>query len=450
MLIPLIEKDAAKNDFTCRDGEIELLISPASESSSGSSSATGSGFSGIPVGMAREVRFSLEAALPYPTATVRVPLQSGDGSKCALMLAGEGSRVDASAADRISQAIVAKAAVAFADILADTRAAGLFMLPFRAFSNITYRDSVLPSAQAILLPCSFPPHPEITASSVDDEGVTLSLRLPVRPQRLLTVSPESLPTRAALSTFVSRSLWVPDPKEIGGSLGSVRSASGGSAMGIRFSFMSESRMRASVVAPDKYYRYIGNDSAGWHIMSKAEPLPDYSACRDPSGNLSPFPVESLRASGSDTDPLEWIADWRKSGCGYLPLDTVTTARDTWDFDSATSSLDDSLSAVMQEMKAMTGLQCWLLTRPMTFSSDERSRHRAEATAVGSMRVYGLKPGAGAIGVLLGSADGAVYEPVMTFSPTSESVLLAPRRPFWRLLLGSSAPLPALCLEVSGW
>lgn len=410
MLIPIIEKDPGRGDFTCRDGEIEILVSQTDY----------------------DVRFALEAALPYPTANIRVPLQSGDGPKCSLMLSGEASRVDATSADRITQAIVAKAAEAFADIMADSRASGLFMLPFRAFSLMPKGDGFhsLPSAQAILLPCDFPPHPEITSSHVDDDGATISLRIPVRPQRLITFAPEDL--AAMTRTYVSRSLWVPDAKEISGSLGSVRSAAGGSAMGIRFTFMSESRMKGAVAAPDKYYRYIGNDSAGYHITSEIAPRPDYSAYSTFSGAVVPFPAAALIAKGSDADPTDWIADWRREGDGYLPADMTVKSADP----------------LMAEMQAMTGFGNWLLTRPMTFASDSQSRRHAEATAIKSLRVYGVRPGVEMLGVLLGSADGRSYEPIMTFSPAFEAALLAPRRPFWRLLLGSSEPFPELCLEVT--
>lgn len=449
MLIPLIEKDAAKNDFTCRDGEIELVISTSAATPGGSSDGSGgSEPRSRDAERARAVRFAMEEALPYPTATIRVALQSGDGAKCALMLGGEASRVDAASADRITQAIVAKAAVAFADILADARAAGLFMLPVRAFSYIAAANGShsYPSAQAILLPSEYPPHPEITASHTEDDGVTLSLRVPVRPQKLTVRIGETRVSETEARTYVSRPLWVPDAKEISGTLGSVRSAGGGTAMGIRFSFMSESRLKGSVVAPDKYYRYIGNDPAGYHITSETISKPDYSPYREVYGTVPPFPADALRAVGTDTEPLSWIADWTRSGDGYLPTDTVNASTEA--SEAAIAALDPSLSTLMAEMKAMTGYGNWLLTRPMTFAADEQSRRHAEATALKSLRVYGLVPGAATLGILLGSSDGRTYEPIMTFSPSCEAALLAPHRPFWRLLLGSSAPLPALCLEVN--
>lgn len=442
MLIPLIAKDPAKNDFTCRDGEIDVIIPSASGAVSSVPDPEDPRVS--QTGYA--VRFALEAALPYPTANIRVPLQSGDGPKCSLMLSGEASRVDAASADRITQAIVAKAAEAFADIMADTRAAGLFLLPFRAFAVLPKSDGslCLPSAQAILLPCEFPPHPEITASHVEDDGVTLSIRIPVRPQRLLTFAPTAF--ASSTRTYVSRQLWVPDAKEISGSLGSVRAATGGSAMGIRFSFMSESRLKGAVVAPDKYYRYIGNEQSGHHITAETASRPDYTAYTELIGAVAPFPASALLAEGCEADPLDWIADWRRVGAGYLPIDGLT-APDVA-FDSATATLDMRLASLMAEMRAMTGLSNWLLTRPMTFASDAQSRRHAEATALKSLRVYGLRQDAEVMGILLGSADGRAYEPIMTFSPAFEAALLAPRRPFWRLLLGSSEPLPDLCLEVT--
>lgn len=443
MLIPLIAKDPTKNDFTCRDGEIEITVRSAEPVSVPDASdpiydSTGYG-----------VRFSLETALPYPTATIRVPLQSGDGSKLSLMLAGEGLRVDAAAADRISQAVVAKAAVAFADILTDARAAGLFMLPFRAFAAFRGSDGAisLPSATAILLPGAFPPHPEIIASHVEDDGATLSLRIPVRPQRLKTILPESFVANdTEVCTFVSRGLWVPDAKEISGSLGSVRTADGSSGMGIRFSFMTDCRIKASVVAPDKYYRYIGNDAAGYHTLSDAIKPPDYESYRMRFGTIPLFAADSLCAVDSDVDPLVWIGDWRRAGEGYLPIDTEASSE--FDFDTAVSRLDTPLATLVAEMKAMTGYGNWILTRPMTFAADERSRHRAEATAPSRLAVYGMPQGVGAVGILLGSSDGVNYLPVLSFDPQGETALLAPRRPFWRLLLGSSKPLPALCLMLN--
>lgn len=438
MLIPLIGKDPTKNDFTCRDGEIETAVGLSFGTDREHSDTELTGY---------DVRFALEDALPYPTATIRVPLQSGDGPKCSLMLAGEISRVDAASADRITQAIVAKGAEAFADILADARASGLFMLPFRAFACIRKNDCLIsyPSAQAILLPADFPPHPEITASHVDDDGVTLSLRIPVRPQRLMTSAGGAMTCDSKVSTYVSRSLWVPDAKDISGSLGSVRSAAGGSVTGIRFSFMSESRLKGSVVAPDKYYRYIGNGQAGFHISSEIASRPDYGSYIALYGKIPPFPADALLGRDSEANPLDWIADWRASGIGYLPMDAGV---EDIGFDSATASIAPHLASLMAEMRAMTGYSSWLLTRPMTFARDAQSRRLAEATALKSLKVYGLSPGAESLGVLLGSSDGATYEPVMTFSPSCENAVLAPRRPFWRLLIGAADPIPPLCLDVS--
>lgn len=451
MLIPLIEKDTSKNDFTCRDGEVEINVADLRGDADGTQDSADKRVSEAArtAETAREIRFSLEAALPYPTATVRVALQSGDGHKCSLMLSGEASRVDAASSERITQAVVAKAAAAFADILADTRAAGLFMLPFRAFCSLTAPDGSLtfPSAQTLLLPCDFPPHPEITAVNTDDDGTTLSLRIPVRPHRLLTLAPPGLTEGMGMRTYVSRSLWVPDPKEISGSIGSVRSADGGTAIGVRFSFMSESRLKGSVVAPDKYYRYIGNDTAGHHVTNQSVANPDYDSYAKVYGRVAPFPADALRETGSGIDPLSWIADWRGTGNGYLPIDTEYECETT--IETATANLDMALSSLIAEMKAMTGYGNWLLTRPMTFARDSMSRHNAEATAPKCLRVYGLSRKAETFGVLLGSTDGTAYEPVVTFSPMNEAAVLAPARPFWRLLLGSSKPLAALCLEVSG-
>lgn len=449
MLIPIIEKNPALGDFTCRDGETELNVSLllATEEDL----TQGGGQTTAPSATGYGVRFRLENAGTYPTANIRVALQAGDGPKCSLMLSGEASRVDAAASERITQAIVAKGAEALADIMADCRARGLWMLPFRVYAVTVRRDgsSGLPSAQAVMLPADFPPHPEITASHIEDDGATLSLQWPVRPQRLVAVAPEGMPEGWRLQTFVSRTLWIPAAKEITGSLGSVRRADGSSGYGIRFSFMTESRIRNSVAAPDKYYRLLGERESGQYVMSAAATPPDYGEYVRQCGMLPAFPAAALRQEGLDADPLDWIADWRREGDGYLPVDAAQPVAGAADIASAApEGLDASLTRMMQDMQAMTGYRHWLLTRPMTFSEAERSRRHAEPTSPLRIRIYGIAPEAEAIAVLLSSTDGRVYEADMAFDPVGETALLPCRRLFRRLLIGADRPLGGQCIEVT--
>ncbi len=295
-----------------------------------------------------------------------------------------------------------------------------------------------PSPQAIAHPTDFPPHPEIVASSTVGDTMTLALRFPVRPHRLAIIPDTSLPDTCHLRTFISYPLYIPDPKEIRGSLGSVRSAVGGNAEGIRFTFLSTSAIKASVAAPEKYYELVGNARTGYRLASKAASLPDYSCYAAKYGSVAPFGRESLLALGADvdvlTDPMDWIADWQEVGEGYLPMALPYIYR------SGSGGLDDvewpegiDREEVM-EMAEELGLPSILLTRPMAFASDARSRRRAEPRSIRRMQVQGLAGDEPALAILYGSTDCRHWTPLRRFDPRRPALLLTPPRPWWRLLL----------------
>lgn len=111
------------------------------------------------------------------------------------------------------------------------------------------------------------------------------------------------PPTARLCTYVSYPLYIPKPAETAGSLGSVRSAAGGNALGIRFQFLSESSLKHSVAAPEKYYKVTGNDSTGWRTAAKEAPQPDYSEYAGIYGYVPPF---RLNLSGAlAATPIRW-------------------------------------------------------------------------------------------------------------------------------------------------
>lgn len=313
MLISLIPKDPDRTDFTCRDGEIDFIID---------SNGAVTGLPELSVGDIAAV--SLTPVGTVPLQTLRIPLQAGERQKAELLLSGEVSRIDPATAGRLTQAIVAKAAEVLLDLSVDLRRQGLFILPFRCYTMVMLPDGSLsfPSPQCVALPSAYPPHPELTAASAVDDCLTLTLRFPVRPHRLVISPPASLPAGCSLRTFISYPLYVPDPKEMRGSLGSVRSSGGGNAMGIRFSFLTASAVKASVAAPEKYYELVGNVRTGYRLSSKAAAAPDYSCYASVSGYVAPFGRDSLLALGEDVDaavdPLDWIADWQTQGEGYLP------------------------------------------------------------------------------------------------------------------------------------
>lgn len=444
MLIALIPKDLDKNDFTCRDGEIELMtgISQSDSDSDNDDNSITSDISQIATYTGYGIRFALEQAGDFPTAVIRIALDSGDAEKAALMLQGQLSRVDAASAERITRSIVLKAAEEFSGIVIEKRKLGQHLLPFRVFCTIRCPDGSegFPSAQAVVLPAEYPPNPEITAHSIADNTLTLSLRIPVCPQRLKVVSPASLPESHTIRTYVSYPLYIPKADEIIGSLGSVRSANGGNAIGIRFSFLSSGNLKYSVADPEKYYLLSGNDKTGYRMASKACELPDYSGYAEEFGYVPPFALSSLIQEGSTTDPLDWIADWEKCGNGVLPLSLPYIYRSARD--SSAVLPDEVDSEYIKDLMATTGLSHILLTRPMTLADAENSRRKASPKGIFSMRILGLASSP-CLAVILGSNDGSHYEPLRQFNPHATSLLLSPPRLFHRLLLLSNTPLSSL-------
>lgn len=442
MFLQLIKKDREANDFTCRDGEIDFAFSLPQSRYSIPTPTSGSGFCLTPVGT-------------FPSATLRIPLQSGDKQKADLLLSGEISRVDPASAERITQAILQKSAECLLDTSTDLRRQGLFILPFRFFTQIFLSDGTLssPSPQAIALPSDFPPHPEITAAQAVDDALTLAIRFPVRPHRLIIPSAEGLSSGEQLRTYISYPLYIPDPKEIRGSLGSVRSAVGGNATGIRFSFLSSSAIKASVAAPEKYYEMVGNERTGYRISSKAAPLPDYSCYAERYGIVPPFPRKSLLALGdgvaSDTDPMDWIADWREYGDGYLPLSLPTkfSDADAGNPEEGASWPEGIGKEDILNLASTLNLPYGLLTRPMAFSSDSRSRHNASPRSIRYMHVHGLSD-APALAILYGSNDCRHWTPIRRFAPQRHSLLLTPPRFWWRLLILSQSPIANAAIELS--
>lgn len=446
MLISIIPKDPERSDFDCRDGEIDFVTEGWFPNIPGEPDA--GGFPPVPVNSSLTINHSsLER-------NVRIPLLAGERPKAELMLGGDVSRVDPATAERLTQAMVEKAAELLLDISTDLRRQGLFILPFRFYTMTRLPDGTLayPTPQGIVLPTDRPPHPEIVAAGVTDDCLTLSLRFPVKPHRL-SVSPSApLPAGHSLRTFISYPLYVPDPKEMRGSIGSVRSATGGQATGIRFGFLTLSALKASVAAPEKYYELVGNERTGYRIASKAAPAPDYSSYASVYGYVPPFPREALLAPGEDvdaeTDPMDWIADWVEADVnasedgettkGYLP---ASLPYKYWHPDSNESSATGQAvwpegidpEAVSVDAEA-SGVSAMLLTRPMCFAPDAASRRHAEPASVRMLRVHGLEPGKAASAILYGSDDGIRWEAMRRFDPRVMTCVFTPRRLFWRLLL----------------
>ncbi|MDE5850710.1 MAG: hypothetical protein K2H38_11250 [Muribaculaceae bacterium] len=446
MFIPLIPKDPERNDFTCRDGEIDFVIfmggghsdrQPVGLTVNDNANSEGAYGAAVRMTAGREACQSI----------IRIPLQAGDKPKAELMLGGEISRVDPATAERLTQAIVQKAAEALLDLSTDLRRQGLFILPFRFFTMTRLPDGTLsyPSPQGVALPSDFPPHPEITAASTTDDCLTLSIRFPVRPHRLTVASTDgrfpNLPEGCQLRTFISYPLYIPDPKEMRGNIGSVRSATGGNATGIRFAFLSSSAIKASVAAPEKYYELVGNERTGYRLSSKATAIPDYSCYAGLHGYVPPFGRESLLALGegvdADTDPLDWIADWYKTEGGYLPASLPYIY-----IHDAAVGIDDvawpegiDAEAVLAEAEAIDAGGV-LLTRPMTFASDAQSRRNAKPRSIRDIRIVGLDSSEPALGILYGSDDGLRWTPLRRFDPRVRTSVLTPPRLFWRLLLFS--------------
>ena len=442
MLIPLIEKNPDANDFTCRDGEIDMESSLSRLRLSTPDQS----------GRRLESLLSMEPTGTYPTATLRIPLLAGEKEKANLMLSGESSRVDPATADRITQAILQKAAEFLLDLSTDLRRQGQFILPFRCYTITMTSDGTLsyPTPQAIALPTDFPPHPEITAASATDDALTIAIRFPVPPHRLILSSSESMSMGDSLRIFISYPLYIPDPKEIRGSIGSVKSAVGGNAIGIRFSFLSTSSIKASVAAPEKYYEFVGNKRTGYRMSSKAAAAPDYSCYAAIYGSVTPFSRESLLVLGSDvsadTDPMDWIADWTEAENGYLPSNlpykyrNPDSASESFTFPEGIDTDYISETAISFEMPYI------LLTRPMALAADSRSRRNAEPRAIRSIQVLGLSDSP-ALGVLYGSNDCRHWEALRSFDPHIKSHVLSPPRTWWRFLLFSAQHEKSLALHL---
>ncbi|MDE5814104.1 MAG: hypothetical protein K2H72_07450 [Muribaculaceae bacterium] len=458
MLIPLIPRNPDLNDFTCRDGEIEFFIyvegtlpdrhAQATADTETATNIKAAGLSWNP---------SLTVDNTLLEQTIRIPLLSGEKEKAALMLSGEISRVDPATSDRLTQALVQKAAECLLDTSTRLRRQGLFILPFRFFTMVQMPDGSLsyPSPQAVALPSGHPPHPEITAASTTDDALTVAIRFPVYPHRLAVTPPSVLPEGASLRTFISYPLYIPDPKEMRGSIGSVRSASGDQAVGIRFAFLSTAAIKASVAAPEKYYELVGNQRTGYRLSSKATATPDYSCYADAYGYVAPFPSTSMLALGqgvdTDTDPLDWIADWRQARDpldtakeGYLPAALpYNYCIPGWMDPTDPSAPGDSLwpdgidKDIILAMAAETGASYVLLTRPMTLATDAVSRRHAKPTAIRTLHVHGLNPEAPALALLYGSDDCVRWTPLRRFDPRVRHCVLTPPRLFWRLLIMES-------------
>ncbi len=450
MQIPLLPKDKEANDFTCQDGEIEM-----------SCIISGSGFISLPSGQPSlpdgipSAVLTLTPEATYPTANIRVPLQEGDAEKARLMLSGEISRVDPESAERILQRVLEKCAGTLLDLSSDFRRQGMFILPFRVFTLTISPDGNLtfPSPQAIALPVDFPPHPEITASSVTSDCLTLALRFPVKPHRLHAYLSGGQTEGYSLRTFISYPLYIPDPKEIKGSIGSVRSAAGGNATGIRFAFLSTSAVKASVAAPENYYEFVGNQRTGYRISSKSIGMPDYSIYYSQFGSIPEFSKNSMIVPGQDLaeniDPLDWIADWIKSGESYLPssLPYIYRFRQSDELNSDGSCFPEgidkeSILTIAQDL----GMNSLLLTRPMAFAPDKKSRRNMSPSAIRSLNIQGL-PDSPCHAILYGSCDCRHWHALCSFNPHIRRTILTPPRLWHRLLLLGSHTFPPLSLIV---
>lgn len=449
MFLPFLPRDCNTDDFSCRDGEIDFIMKVSQEATQeapqppkggvSDDSTPPSGGWGASWGASWGAWASLSPTGTYPTTTIRIPLQSGDAEKVALLLGGEASRVDASSADRLTQAMVQKSAEALLDITTDCRRRGEFFLPFRFYTILTDEEQQLsfPSPQAVALPTDFPPHPEITASSIANDTLTLALRFPTRPHRLVIEAPKH--PKGGASTFISYPLYIPDPKVMRGSIGSVRSASGGNATGIRLGFLSISSIKVSVAAPEKYYEIVGNERTGYRISSKAAAAPDYTSYERLTGMPPVFPRTSMIAAGddvdSDTDPLDWIADWGQRDGGYLPLYLSYHYRQAGSAGSVGANVwpDGIERDALIGMAREEGMDTLLLTRPMALCNESASRRRATPQGIRRIHIQGLGSSP-AIAILYGSNDGHHWEAMRIFDGRLPTPVMAPQRLWWRIAL----------------
>lgn len=448
MLIPLIPKNPEASGFDCRDGEIELSlnfdeITDASQNPDSTECSSSAGCAAL----ARNIGFTLTEERQYPAFNVRIALRQGEKEKAALMLNGEISRVDPETSDRITQAIAEKTAEEFFQILSDLRRDGLFILPFRAFCRLTSPDGqVFPSPQALILPSPLPPHPEIIAASATEDSLNLALRIPVKPQRLAWQLPAGTDENQ-IELFASYSIFLPDPKEIRASIGSVAGAAGSHTTGVRFAFLSLSAMKSSVAAPEKYYQLFGNSKTGYRFSSKTTTLPDYSVYAEAMGTLIPFPIETLIAktlpNPSDADPLDWIADWRRSGNGVLPARPVVVSNG---ISVGVADLPDGLlPEQLRQMAEKLNMPNVVLTRPMALGISQ-ARRNASLSDIRRCEIHGLSDGAH-LALLFGTDDGSHYTLMRAWNPALYASILAPRRRWMRLLLLSEKASKELCLEV---
>ncbi|MDE5839635.1 MAG: hypothetical protein K2H49_01815 [Muribaculaceae bacterium] len=354
----------------------------------------------------------------YPTGTIRIALEDGDADKVRLLLGGEISRVDAATAERITDAIVRKAAQLLLDITTDLRRRGLFIMPFRFYTMTEKPDGTLsyPSPQGVALPSDYPPHPEITAHQVTADSLTIALRFAVHPHRLKVAIPETFPAGHSLLTFISYPLYIPDPKEMRGSIGSVKSATGGNATGVRFSFLSTAAIKASVASPEKYHRLTGNERTGYHMASKAASDPDYTVYAKEFGICPIFPGDSMLAAGidteADTDPMDWIADWKECGEGYLPASLPHIYRNT--------ETPDPGKPVFS-----------FISTPFRLN-DDSGKH---CSSIRSIRLHGL-PDLPCKVTLYGSMDRVHWQPLRLFDPRTDKTVMTPPRIWWRLQVTS--------------
>ncbi len=354
----------------------------------------------------------------YPTGTISVALKDGEQEKAIMLLSGEISRVDAATSERITDEIVRKAAQLMLDITTELRHRGLFMMPFRFYTMTEKPDGTLsyPSPQGIALPADYPPHPEITAYQATSDSLTLALRFTVRPHRLQVTVPETFPAGHSLLTFISYPLYIPDPKEMRGSLGSVKSATGGNATGIRFSFLSTSAIKASVAAPEKYYRLTGNERTGYRIASKAASGPDYTIYASDFGICPIFSRDCMLAAGidvaDDTDPMDWIADWSKCGEGYLPASLPYKFRNPENNDQSVPKFS-------------------FISTPFRLKN-ESGKHW---NSIRSIRLHGL-PDLPCEAIIFGSMDRVHWQPIRRFDPWTEKTIVTPPRIWWRLQITS--------------
>lgn len=341
MQIPLIPKDPSRSDLNCRDGEIDFhvrVVETLTIPSSAAPRETVRDWSAL----ARGVRFSF-AAVPLqpwtvtdtdsPEASIRIPLKAGEKEKAVRLLSGDPGLVDAETAERLTAEIGSRAATVLDSMACDAADASLFLAPFRAYTQIRFPDGAegFPSAQAVMLPFTSPPHPEFTAVSVTDDTLTVALRFPLKFHALEAIAPEGLPSGCGLRTYVSKAMPLPDSKNCRGSIGSVRTASGATARGFRFDCLSASSIKASVTAPSEHYLFSGGK-----VSQTAATAPDYlhhtpilkgtrqeygatSIILAPSfGDFPSFAKDAFTAVETDTDPLDWITDWKASGAGLVP------------------------------------------------------------------------------------------------------------------------------------